>query len=906
MAAPPSRGSLDRATQALVQKLHSIWHQQGPLSDYTDLRNALLSQRDQVDTRIVTLCSVTKLACPAAVESDIVVLYYGWHKAGQVQMSAIRVCATQYPRFKEDLCPRLNIVLIERHREGLTDRRRKTLDQAPVQPLRDLNPQLLASVTPDQDVVQQWVTNVDGNVAIDEIGTLLNEARPKHYHMYLLQIDRHGLVAARESSCTSAVAAFSISAHQGLALDENPDFGESRSGQIRAEAASETDEQSPHITLRDDESSPRDPVPDGPETRIFNYASATCEPASPTPAPQSNSLSASGEEDSSCPQFSHFRDSFFGRGPEPHAETCRHLKYGTEGPNSPGHVLRRAATRCASSTTDSTGEPRPSSQRSSILPTAGDTSALLGDGQITEPSSTTSSPCSDRNTTDGLCTFSHIATAEQYTNPPTPGGEIFGDVVMGEIDLEQQFSTLEHDGVLRAEGYSLSHTEADAMLHQPDIQATATMPANSKDRYCIASLLGDDLVGAVSEKQQRADWLDNGAQPAIIFAQPGCKVSPGHSHGRSELEADVLYYTSEQFVAAAQNGQVFRKPVVIKERFSDINMHTAASLALQLQDRSPRLTLEPRRLNNELQPARASLENLADSLRTGTPWDFAAAIRIRNIIKCQRPLFTMLPRFRLLECLVERDQGFAGEDRVELGSPGLPRMEDCLSFDICIPSGNCSDVHTNGANGTWLRVLDGTIIWMFVPEDAMEAEWSRFASQQGGEWQPAGKQRLLFLEQDDVLLLPPGLKIVQAMYSSTTAVLEGGLLWDELGIMQTLGCISWALENGLSTSMQSVISSYLPRLVEELVALVTEQPDRFRCHLPQGQSLDDFMQHVSYIKSLGCSCDAFNCEGSTMCPCERAGHSCTAWCTGHSAGSGCARRRNTSPDDYDLSEFMHI
>jgi hypothetical protein len=84
----------------------------------------------------------------AAVWSPPVLVHYGWDKVGQTQMYTLRACATRYPRFLDDVCPRLNCVLLERHRQGIKDGRVKTLNEAPIQISRDLTLSALASAIP--------------------------------------------------------------------------------------------------------------------------------------------------------------------------------------------------------------------------------------------------------------------------------------------------------------------------------------------------------------------------------------------------------------------------------------------------------------------------------------------------------------------------------------------------------------------------------------------------------------------------------------------------------------------------------------------------------------------------------------------------------------------------------------
>ena len=172
--------SLDHKTLQFLEHLHHAWSTQASSSVYTDIRDELLLQRDKLDARVSALSTVARIACPDAVDADLhwqelftlaesieddgkkrkrryqeanrfrnyvvvvalwssqVVLHYGWDKVGQAQMYMIRACATEYPRFKENLCPRLNCVLLERHRQSIRYGRLRTLNEVSIQPSRDL------------------------------------------------------------------------------------------------------------------------------------------------------------------------------------------------------------------------------------------------------------------------------------------------------------------------------------------------------------------------------------------------------------------------------------------------------------------------------------------------------------------------------------------------------------------------------------------------------------------------------------------------------------------------------------------------------------------------------------------------------------------------------------------------
>jgi hypothetical protein len=235
--------TFDEDTRTFVEQVHAAWSSEAPISTYAKIRDEILAQQEQIETRVATLSTVVELAYPgelcndsrweelstgagkiessngrdakrrkkqhnennklrnlaiiAALWSPGIVLYYGWNTAAQDQMNAMRACAIRYPRFLDLFCPRLNCVLLDRHRQAIKDGKLKTLVEAPLQPHRDFDLAALGSAVLDNSIEDQWITNIDGRVAIDEKGTLLCDLRPNHFQMYLLERDRYGVLAIR-------------------------------------------------------------------------------------------------------------------------------------------------------------------------------------------------------------------------------------------------------------------------------------------------------------------------------------------------------------------------------------------------------------------------------------------------------------------------------------------------------------------------------------------------------------------------------------------------------------------------------------------------------------------------------------------------------------------------------------
>ena len=205
------------------------------------------------------------------------------------------------------------------------------------------------------------------------------------------------------------------------------------------------------------------------------------------------------------------------------------------------------------------------------------------------------------------------------------------------------------------------------------------------------------------------------------------------------------------------------------------------------------------------------------------------ARNLRNITKAHRPLFTLLPRFRLLETLAER----VASDLEKLSEAKPQDVVSCIGFNTLSLEGAFLGAHVDSLSGTWVRILDGVQYWMIIPPDEMEHNWEDFVIH-GDDWLPYGSERLIVLEQDDVLLLPPGSRIVHAVHSPTRCLVQGGMLWDELNLIDTLTSVHWICKHQMAS--QEGIARHLPRIVMELEKLVQIQPYRF----PNGQPLHDY------------------------------------------------------------------
>jgi hypothetical protein len=240
-------------------------------------------------------------------------------------------------------------------------------------------------------------------------------------------------------------------------------------------------------------------------------------------------------------------------------------------------------------------------------------------------------------------------------------------------------------------------------------------------------------------------------------------------------------------------------------------------------------------------------------------------------------MFTRLRRYRLLETLSEADVRGGPGKRIFRGGRSAPfDVSDSLSFNILGLEGAFSGPHMDALGGTWVRNLCGIKFWMVVREAEMSsADWADFY-QSGSNWDPSGKERLIVLEPDDVLFMPPGLRIIHAVHTPQSSLMEGGMLWDELNLLETLSVLRDIGHH--QTATNEPIPFQLPRIIVQLKELVATDPERFaKQHADFAPRFEDA---VRAIERLGCHCSRPTCLPS-QCTCQQEKRRCTSFCLKH-------------------------
>jgi hypothetical protein len=847
----------DEQTKHLIAELHAAWTHGATIATYAKLRDELLKEHIRAELRVATLSAVVKIACPhiavgierdkkwnvlfevaqnidedkeqheksslgkrkrstcgevtrirnlaliSALWSPAVVEYYGWDQAARGHMKLLRACALRFPRFRDDFCFRLNFVLLERHCKAISSGQGKNLGEARLQPHIDLDAKRLESIQIDQDRLAEWIANRDGAVPIDEQGTLLKDCRANHFFMYLLDVDCMGMIKVRH-------------------LDDRyppsnafPPFVDDSLERIN------------EICISDGYGSPP-PQPfhlqDPTESWTFSDDHNI---RSPLNQVNVDLRSCSGiERDLQLPSAV-----FAGFDITLQSNSClaSFLDLDPAGAPNAGQ-LRDSFDLCYAE--DS--RRHESIDLTNIEEGTNWAAAAAYQAQTVYPSPVSLNPC---DASDNWC---------QSTNSPssTPS------TVVGSREEVREYRRARLT-IMDPVSPTAAPRYLEEILH-------------NKHHVLLAAYLGViscrktvDPVG--SPRWVRGQWFTSRTRWAKVWTPPDCDLPPGTAS--RECDAEILYYTSQDFVRASQDGKTFFKPVVIREQFSDVGMHTCSGFAGILLDTNRKSRIEVGSLDIETVNS-MDLEKFVEILRKPEGSDTGLCNRSpHDIAKSHRPLFTLTPRYRLLECLIEKTR-MTFHDETSGSVPKI--LGDAIDFNAVGLPGCFSGAQVNALGGTWIRNLQGIKFWMIIPEEEMEAEWKSFAAS-GNKWLPGGKQRLVVLEQDDVIFLPPGMLAVFAVHCPTTSLVQGALFWDELNLTPTLQAIDWMETHQASKAKSSL--SQLSLAGEGLRQLLVEQPHRFsNSFLPEGtrispERLSQLSEIISSARFLPSLCTSVYAEG---------------------------------------------
>jgi hypothetical protein len=429
----------------------------------------------------------------------------------------------------------------------------------------------------------------------------------------------------------------------------------------------------------------------------------------------------------------------------------------------------------------------------------------------------------------------------------------------------------------------------------------------SKERYCTNTDVEDNgtIVGRMASRhasrlreildtarkhhddhnmkehnELKVEWLEK-TQWANVYAAPNdldptCQLP---------LDADVWYMDWETFQRRADGGEVFRKPIIVKQVFQDSGMYDPDGYMALLRERYPNQKLDMQNSETgecvsksitDLLATRAESEGIGPDTLEST--ESSNAINLRRIANADAPLLIRMKRFRLLETLVDRVSNLAPGKRTCREAYDI---SDCLGFNLLGFSGAFSRPHVDSLVGTWIRCLSGSKAWIFAPRMS-DKDWDDFA-QDGAKWSPGDKGRIVILEKDDVLLMPPGLRVLHTVFTIETSLMEGGMLWDENNIPQLLDELLWVGQNQSCTN--EAIAYQLPSIIDSLEIWIHENGARISAIGKDSDYITSVKQGIRNLRSLGCKC-SHRCDKNSSCHCSTEKRRCTGWCSKHPAFPG--------------------
>jgi hypothetical protein len=350
--------------------------------------------------------------------------------------------------------------------------------------------------------------------------------------------------------------------------------------------------------------------------------------------------------------------------------------------------------------------------------------------------------------------------------------------------------------------------------------------------------------GKQEDNEFKVKWLEQ-TRWASLYASP-VDLSP---ICQLPTDVDVSYMDWKTFQRRAECGEVFRHPIVVKQTFKDSGMYELHSYMALLYERFPNLKLD---VHNSGTGERVgqSITDLSATRATSEATDTDEliasddVINLRKISNADAPLFTRMKRFRLLETLVDRVSNLAPGKRTchEANS-----ILDCLGFDLLSSSGAFSRPQVHVLLGSWVRCLSGSTAWIFAPSMS-DTDWDDFA-QDGARWFPGTKGRMIVLEKDDVLLIPPGVRVLHTVFTLETSLIAGGMLWDEYDIPNLLDELLWIGRNQVCTN--DTIAYILPKIIHSLEIWIQENGARLPAVRNNAEYIASVQQGIRRLRSLG-------------------------------------------------------
>lgn len=310
----------------------------------------------------------------------------------------------------------------------------------------------------------------------------------------------------------------------------------------------------------------------------------------------------------------------------------------------------------------------------------------------------------------------------------------------------------------------------------------------------------------------RWHWLSE-ARPASTWSSTSAALAASHAEPPldADADADMSVLSSTAFMAAAKEGVVFTQPVLIEGSLADGDVHTRESLARGLRDRFGTTPAEIRRMRNPSAET-MRMSDLVDLLSSDE--DAATSLGLRDRVRAQMPAMTYLHRFDLLDVALARGSACP----LPAGLHRAHRIPDVrpLTVDHIDTTGAFRGPQIPGMGGTCIRVLEGTMLCIYVPRTVMgEEEWEAFG-RDGSSWRPHAGVRRVMLKRNEQLFLPAG--TVSAAYAMEACVSKEVPVWDRHDLLHTLRGALWALQHPQCATGASIREvPWVADVVESLV-----------------------------------------------------------------------------------------
>ncbi|KAM0714597.1 hypothetical protein Q7P37_009893 [Cladosporium fusiforme] len=396
-------------------------------------------------------------------------------------------------------------------------------------------------------------------------------------------------------------------------------------------------------------------------------------------------------------------------------------------------------------------------------------------------SSTSGHPSTDSAKSSGVGSPAPHPDAE--SEYPTHGGSAdlttpFPDVNLWREACASPVDRVGTTGLYGLRNALLRNAKSDGLYDPPSLRELSLYGSCSPNSHrsprpaeCDCEVCGDlkpllqtirfqaSASDASSLCRARDTWLKN-AWWASAVDLDACAGLPSE-------DSEVSFASYFAFKSKTRKGILLDKSVVVRECHSDGDAYNMEGLRQVFFDRFSDCPVEVADVLAHDSKTVSMEEFLAEFSSDEEP---VGCSKIPESLEAGRPAFLKLPRFCLLRSAISRA-------RCALGSSDDKVFDRAAAFTRIEAAGFFGAPRVGTFGGTWLRVLEGELLCVFVPRASTTSQmYGEFAGEDLA-WQPAGRQKLVLLKKNEVLFLPPGIICAHLVVKDCIS-LEGSF-WDE-------------------------------------------------------------------------------------------------------------------------------